>query len=417
LGGGKVSVKKKKKTTPAADILVRKFPLNLNSIEHELVDRLRKESARLWNDAIDLHWWLYDVYKIWSDASEKKKWFNAKTHKLHAQTIQAIIELHEETCKRTKEQRDKGNLNWKYPWKYKGYFSVKYKKIAISFDGEFLIFSNGRKEEQLKIKKPNHIDFESIKNAEIVWHFNQYWLHVGLEIPKKAKVTGKNTAGGDPGEIHALTLSNGTSHLIITGKELRAAHQFRNKILAKLSRKISKKKKGSKSFWKLVERKRKFLAKMDRRIEYLEHAISKMAIDWCVENNVKKLFIGNPDGVQKNTKKKHSKKINQKLSNWSFGRLYKKIEYKGKLQGIKVEKINESYTSGTCPKCSNFKKQTGRTFKCSNCGETGHRDVVGAINIREKAIHKKITGGRNVPKLNEVKYRRVCLTHVKQIVA
>jgi putative transposase len=80
------------------------------------------------------------------------------------------------------------------------------------------------------------------------------------------------------------------------------------------------------------------------------HSISKMVTDWCVENQIKTLYIGTPDGVQKNTKKKKKtrKEIRQQLSNWSFGQLIDKIKYKLRLRGVKVQLVEGSYTSGTC---------------------------------------------------------------------
>ncbi|MCH6266315.1 RNA-guided endonuclease InsQ/TnpB family protein [Neobacillus citreus] len=409
-----MSLKKKKKKEASGDILIRKFPMRLAESERKLVDRLRIESARLWNDILDLHWWLYDVYKLWTNASDKKKWFNAKSHNLHSQTIQAIIELHEETCERTKIQRYEGNKNWKYPWKYKRFFSVKYKKSALSLESNgYLKLSNGGKEKPLYVKKPKHIDFGSIKNAEIVWHQNEYWLHLGVELTKKEKVTGKNNAGGDLGIIHAITLSNGKNHLIITGKELRSLHRFRNKTLAKLQKKISKKQKGSNARYKLILRKRRFLEKMERKIEYIEHCISKQVVNWCEENQIKTLFIGTPEGIQRGTKKKRkTRKIqSQQLSNWSFGRLTKLITYKLKLIGTEVLVQEESYTSATCPKCGTYTKQSSRKFNCS-CGEKGHRDVVGAINILDKGLNGEITKGRNLPKIENTKYRRVNLVPI-----
>ncbi|WP_051633590.1 hypothetical protein [Bacillus sp. UNC41MFS5] len=140
----KKNMKEQKETESIGDIVIRKFPLRLTSEERSLVDTLRKEAANLWNDCLDLHWWLYDAYQVWTSASEKKQWYNATTHKLHSQTIQAIIELHEETCKRTRELRAKGEKQWRYPWKYKKYFSVKYKKAAIKSTGKNLRFSNGK---------------------------------------------------------------------------------------------------------------------------------------------------------------------------------------------------------------------------------------------------------------------------------
>jgi putative transposase len=409
----KKSMKKQKQRESKGDIVIRKFPLRLTGEESRLVDTLRKEAANLWNDCLDLHWWLYDVYNIWTSASEKKKWYNANTHKLHSQTIQAIIELHEETCKRTRELRSKGEKQWRYPWKHKKFFIIKYKKAAITCKDKKLQFSNGKQQIPLVIPQPKHIDFHTIRSAEIVWHKDQYWMHISVEIPKQKQVQGKKEAGCDLGIIHAAVLSDGKSHFIVTGRELRSLQRYRNKTLKEFQKRISRKKPGSNKRQKFILRKRRFLEKMERRIEYLLHAISKMVTNWCVEHHIKTLYIGTPDGVQKNTrkKKKTRKEICQQLSNWSFGQLIKKITYKLKLRGVNIQLVEESYTSGTCPSCGEFRKQWNRNFHCQ-CGAKGHRDVVGAINILDKSVNKQFTKNRELPKFEDTKYRRVLLTPI-----
>ena len=182
------------------------------------MDRLRRESARLWNDILDHHWWLWQTWRVWTNEAELKKWFNAKDYALHSQTIQAVIELHQETCQRTYEQRAKG-------------------------------------------------------------------------------------------------------------KALRSLHRLRNKKLG-----------------------------------------------------------------------------------W-FG------QYKGKLHGIVVEKIEESYTTGTCPACGHYHKRRSRTFRCPKCLATGHRDVIGAVNIRDKALHGTITTGRALPQYQDTTYRQADLGLPKKAVA
>ncbi|MDR7238039.1 IS605 OrfB family transposase [Neobacillus drentensis] len=138
-----------------------------------------------------------------------------------------------------------------------------------------------------------------------------------------------------------------------------------------------------------------------------------MVTDWCVESQIKTLYIGTPDGVQKNTKKerKTRKEIRQQLSNWSFGQLIGKIKYKLKLRGVKVQLVEESYTSGTCPSCGEFCKKRNRNFDC-HCGAEGHRDVVGAINILDKSVNKELTKNRELPKIEDTKYRRVLLAPI-----
>ncbi|MEB8836003.1 zinc ribbon domain-containing protein, partial [Bacillus cereus] len=53
--------------------------------------------------------------------------------------------------------------------------------------------------------------------------------------------------------------------------------------------------------------------------------------------------------------------------------------------GIKVEYVNPSYTSQTCPKCSEKNKAQDRKYKCQ-CGFEKHRDIVGAMNIRYATV-------------------------------
>ncbi|KLA22383.1 hypothetical protein B4158_3701 [Bacillus cereus] len=47
--------------------------------------------------------------------------------------------------------------------------------------------------------------------------------------------------------------------------------------------------------------------------------------------------------------------------------------------------MNPSYTSQTCPKCSEKNKAQDRKYKCQ-CGFKKHRDIVGAMNIRYATV-------------------------------
>ncbi|MED1765945.1 transposase, partial [Bacillus thuringiensis] len=80
-----------------------------------------------------------------------------------------------------------------------------------------------------------------------------------------------------------------------------------------------------------------------------------------------------------------SRKNEKNLHTWSFHRLAQFIEYKAALVGIKVEYVNPSYTSQTCPKCSGKNKAQDRKYKCQ-CGFEKHRDIVGAMNIRYATV-------------------------------
>ncbi|WP_216363848.1 zinc ribbon domain-containing protein, partial [Moorella sp. E306M] len=91
---------------------------------------------------------------------------------------------------------------------------------------------------------------------------------------------------------------------------------------------------------------------------------------------------------------------NQRMSQWTFGRLRDLLEYKLKRHGITLEKIEERGTSGTCPTCSKYTKQTGRIYRCGDrdCGFGGvHRDVIGATGILDLVVNGRFTPGRKLP--------------------
>jgi len=81
----------------------------------------------------------------------------------------------------------------------------------------------------------------------------------------------------------------------------------------------------------------------------------------------------------------YGKKANQRLHQWAYGEFARMIKYKARLHGMTVKRVGEAYTSQTCPSCGNRKKPNGREYTCS-CGFKGHRDIVGAANIRQKYL-------------------------------
>ncbi|MGB9846919.1 MAG: RNA-guided endonuclease TnpB family protein, partial [Desulfotomaculales bacterium] len=218
------------------------------------------------------------------------------------------------------------------------------------------------------------------------------------EKPALMKVQGGAHAAADPGEVHALALTDGEEALVISGRLLRSLARLRNKELRKFQRAISRTKKGSRRRKKLLAAKYRFLNWIERQMEHILHAISAIVVRWCKERNVKKLFYGDPSGVRdRDCGKKH----NQRMGQWPFGWLRKLVGYKLKRHGITLEKKEERGTSGTCPKCAEYTKQTGRIYRCGNkeCGFTGvHRDVVGASGILDVNLNGEFTKNRRLPK-------------------
>jgi putative transposase len=63
---------------------------------------------------------------------------------------------------------------------------------------------------------------------------------------------------------------------------------------------------------------------------------------------------------------------------------------------------DEHCTSQTCPHCGHRHKPRGRVYTCGQCGFSGHRDVVGQINILSAST---CGAPGNLPLPPTVKYR------------
>jgi len=154
--------------------------------------------------------------------------------------------------------------------------------------------------------------------------------------------------------------------------------------------------------------KSKVIAECERRTRDLNHKITRLTVDWCIEHNVKMLVIGDVTGIAQNTnnEKRLNRKCRQKISQWEFYKQRQYLEYKCEEVGIETVLESENGTSKTCPKCGNQYKPNGRNYNCPVCNLKMHRDVVGACNIRTKHLTGVLNGDDNFES-PKVKYLRI----------
>ena len=326
---------------------------------------------------------------------------------MHSQSVQSVAKRYLFARDSAKKARAKGFKN-KYPWRFKTNYNTRWEDKSFSFDFEknqmslsFGVWNHKQqgvsvdlpKETIKKIREILSKNPDAVSQIELCY-CNGLKFHITYDDGEATKSNDfVQSAGVDLGEIHAITAcaENGNS-VIVTGRKLRSIHRLRNKLMKKIQKVQSKCKKHSRHWKKLQRKKRFILSKSRHQVENKTHEITKNFVDWCVENEIKHVFCGNPEGVERNTssrkklnrvknkKKIRKKKVSQKLSNWNFGKMMEILEYKLNAQNIKFEKINEAYTSQTCPNCGQRHKTNNRNYRCS-CGYKAHRDVVGAHNI------------------------------------
>ncbi|MBL8149257.1 MAG: transposase [Blastocatellia bacterium] len=368
----------------------------------------RSEAARLWNKMVKLHLYFRKRNKKWPTQAQFEKHF-ARKFRLHSQTIQALIEKFFANIETTRVNRANGNKKARYPYKEKTYFNPVWKGQHIKQQLNYIVLPMGidphtrKRNLGISIRLPKDIPNGKIVQAELA--FGKLLLTIQNEIEiEKPKV--EKVAATDLGSIHLGVVTDGTNSLAVVGRGLRSINQGKAKALAELSAVQSKCEKYSRCWKKLQATKRKILRKTDNQTYNLLHQAANEIVGYCEEKQVSKLVVGDITEINRNKKKKSSRRLNQEMGLLSLGVFVGYLEYKLAAIGIELESYSESYTTKTCPACGHKHKPKGRQYRCPKCGFTGVRDEVGAINLLNKFLNKgEIKPQFLVPKGN-VKYLR-----------
>jgi len=362
----------------------------------EQLDVLNAASASVWNECLTLKemWDYAHGYRTTGRIDTQcELWMDkqlSKSQPLHSQSIQAVRQRYFKNRKAYRALRRNGNTTAKPPRKYKRFQTTTWKKSAIRFKetlfGHVVMLSNGRDNPPLQIPLPKFFNLSLTPNivlVNLVYTHGHYELHFVYNTEKTDTSKADGVVGVDIGEIHPIVSHDGHNTLIFNGRYIRSLYRLRNKVLADFSQTISRCKRHSKSGWRLTRRKWKRMRKIDNQIKDALHKHTTKFVKYCHAKGIGTIVLGDLTGIRENIN--YSKRANQKLHQWAFGKVTELITYKAKALGIKVELVDEAYTSQTCPKCGNRKKPTNRNYTCK-CGFQYHRDGVGAINIRKKYL-------------------------------
>ena len=390
--------------------------LNPDGRTREYCQFLQQESARVWNRAKNFFWRTYRKKGIWLKSNSLQKYnrsdqlYDDEQFHLNSQSIQSVAQQFTDNLKSAREAK-KENPDIRYPYKNKRYFRVLWKGTgnapSVKVKGRNIILSNGQGNHPLKLRLPRTLANCQPKTVELIWRNGCYWLSLVIKVDNdKQLVKGDGVAACDMfaslsgyfvnrGEIHAMSITDGIESLIISGRKLREAKQYRNRRIAQLQEKMSKCTKYSRRWNKLNRTKQRVQERAHRRIKDLKFSsqfrfsdenklnrkITFKAIGWCVKRGIKTLVVGDLSGISKNTKGRLSRGGRQKISQWSYYTQKQYLKYKGEEVGIEVVEVDEAYTTKTCPRCGNYNRPKNRNYVCAYCGMRCHRDVVGAYNI------------------------------------
>lgn len=358
-------------------------------------------SALVWNKILELQ---REKFRSKSDLQKALKGL----YPINSQSVQAVADKYFAACLATKSARDCGLAN-KYPWRRKNNYPTTWKADGFKLVGNRLKLSLGmfvgKRQPPIEVKLPNStlekLSGVKLQQISLIW---DGWLKLAIAVDDgratALAIQSDKFCGIDLGEIHSIAAFESSGNaLIVTGRLLRSVKQYQLKKLAEFSQKLSKCKKNSRRHKKFRRAKRRMLQRTNAQIRDLNHKITRSFVKWAVENGVAKVYVGNPEGVQR---KKRRKIVSQKLSRWNFGKHLEYLTYKLATVGIELEKISEEYSTQTCPQCGRRHKCGSRNYRCS-CGCFAHRDIHGARNILSLGLNGRII---ITTPIKEMKYLR-----------
>jgi putative transposase len=175
--------------------------------------------------------------------------------------------------------------------------------------------------------------------------------------------------------------------------------------LRRLSKAVSRKKKGSKSRKKAVVRLGRQHARVRDRRRHVLHQVSNQ----LVKNRARLVLEDlNITGMTKN------RKLSRAIDDAAWGELARQITYKQAWHGGRVVLADRWFPSSkTCSSCGTLRKELAlkdRMFECQSCGHVMDRDLNAAVNLAAWAENHTSTtpadtvadgGGRGVARVGD----------------
>ncbi len=225
-----------------------------------------------------------------------------------------------------------------------------------TFDGWVTLASLGNKIKlQIPFKKHKHFN-KLLSNGKMKSgiRISKTMITFMFDIEVKPKTKG-STIGIDVGLKSTISSSNGQ----VIQKDTHG-HDYMS-----ICKKLSKKKKGSKGFRKVSS----------HRTNYINWTVNQLNL-----NDVKEV---NREDI-KNLRK--GKRQSGLMSRWNYGELFDVLDKKLEDKGVRVNKLNPTYTSQRCSQCGWVRKGNRKLklFMCDKCCYQQDSDLNASINLSLK---------------------------------
>ena len=281
------------------------IPVNCNKSDYNYLMQCNKYSAIIWNNCVNVDRENREEHNKSLTRSELQFMMKKTVPIILANSINMVILKYvtaRDAMFRSIKAKHENSNKVKLPYKEKKYFNTgwTHQNIKVYKDNNYLTLAKpvlpdkqgiNRKQKPLKCHMKNIPD--NIVEIELVYRN-------GLKLAIKTKqenenilIQSNNESAIDLGEIHSITsIDNNENVIIITGRKLREVKQLRNKHLGKLKSRRSKCIKESRQYKKYSKAIKNLVYKTDNKILDIVHKITKLYLDYCLENNINKVYYG-----------------------------------------------------------------------------------------------------------------------------
>jgi putative transposase len=341
---------------------------------------VRKEAARLWSWLVERHADIRQQGGKWPSKADLQKEIKGLFPGLHSQSAQQIVADFCEAITSAESLRKKGDP-FCYPHRKTLYRQVLFTNQAPRFRDGRMILPCG-KDGYLSVCIPKGVVLPG-RVMEIRLDYGE--VEIVCEVPNEVRPIGP-TIGVDLGVNTVMAATDGKKAIAISGREIKATIQLRNKQLAEIVSKQAKKVKRSRRHKRLQRAKYRVRKHAKNKVRDLCHKATRKVAD-AFPNA--KAYVGESfnDACRKMGRKQAqtvSSACNRKIVNLLNYKLAACIE------------VEEAYSSQTCPVCGERSKHR-RIYRCPKCGYEAPRDVVGCLNIRTIGIEGGMRPGCCVP--------------------
>ncbi len=388
-------------------LLTFKIQLKLNNEQHSIIDSISNDGRLLYNHFLSKLKEHYEKNKTFiSYYKQQKELKDYKSDYLTFDIKKEILRtLHNNYSIFFKLIKNNKDLNPNPP-KFRGkdyFFTLSYTQDFIIKENILKIsYSNYRKleikldyTEQIKhlICLRSKTKESEIKQLKIYKKDDKYYASIIYEKKedKLKDIDVNKVLSIDLGKKNLLAVYDVENNkgLVYSSKYLSKNQKFLDKRIDELKSKRDTKKKGSKKFKKINRKLKKVYSKKKTQTNLILQKVSK---DLSKQN--KTILIGELTNLKKNIKSDFKGLNRQMQNNWNLQTFIHLLEYKNKLKGNEVIKVNEAWTSKTCCKCGGINYDldlSDRQYIC-DCGNDLNRDINSAINI-----YKQFMGDYSMP--------------------